>query len=67
MPFMTITSSLRRALGHSFSRELSAWKGGARTIVIAYVDPDAPRGKLVRQAALMTVSPDIFRWTQAMR
>lgn len=57
MPFMTIAPSLWRALGHSFSRELDAWKGGARTIVIAYVDPEAPRGKLVRQAALMTVSP----------
>ncbi|CAH6376178.1 DUF1173 family protein [Pantoea agglomerans] len=57
MPFLTIAPSLWRALGHSFSRELDAWKGGARTIVIAYVDPEAPREKLVRQAALMTVSP----------
>ncbi|PAW31279.1 hypothetical protein CIL06_22850 [Pantoea vagans] len=57
MPFLTIAPSLWRALGHSFSRELDAWQGGARTIVIAYVDPEAPRGKLVRQAALMTVSP----------
>lgn len=57
MPFLTIAPSLWRSLGHSFSRELDAWKSGARTIVIAYVDPEAPRGKLVRQAALMTVSP----------
>lgn len=57
MPFLTIAPSLWRALGQSFSRELDAWKGGARTVVIAYVDPEAPRGKLVRQAALMTVSP----------
>lgn len=57
MPFLTITPALWRSLGHSFSRKLDAWKGGVRTIVIAYVDPEAPREKLVRQAALMTVSP----------
>ncbi|MBK0127538.1 DUF1173 family protein [Pantoea sp. S61] len=57
MPYLTVTPALWRSLCHSFSRELSAWKEGARTIVIAYVDPHASREKLVRQAALMTVSP----------
>ena len=57
MPYLTLTPALWRSLSHSFSRELSAWEAGARTIVIAYVDPHAPREKIVRQAALMTVSP----------